>query len=219
MNRTSDDARLRRSEAPYATARTISFAVFRAYLGPMLKRVLAAAAFAACLAPAAWAAPQAAPAAAPVAPVAQPRLELTQMMGRWYEVARVPNQLQRGCQAATSDWTQAPGGFAVVQACHKGSPTGPVAEWKAKAKVDDPGANTRFKMSFFGGLISKEYRVLDHHPEQGWLILTTEDGHYLWLMSQKPVLDVAVRAQALARIKQLGFDVGRLEFPLPPAHS
>ncbi|MDB5441760.1 MAG: hypothetical protein JWP73_136, partial [Phenylobacterium sp.] len=25
-----------------------------------------------------------------------------------------------------------------------------------------------------------------------------------------------VRAEALARIKQLGFDVGRLEFPLPP---
>lgn len=178
----------------------------------MLKRALSTTAAIACLAaPAAMAA--SAPAPGPVAGAF--RIELGQMMGRWYEVARFPNQLQRGCQAGTSDWTQAPGGFAVVQACHKGSPTGPVSEWKARAKVDDPGANTRFKMSFFGGLISKEYRVLDHRPDQGWLILTTEDGHYLWLMSQKPVLAEAARAQALARIKQLGFDVSRLEFPLP----
>src|SRR5512143_1653357 len=146
---------------------------------------------------------------------AAPRIELTQMMGRWYEVARIPNQLQRGCEAGTSDWTRAGEGFAVVQACHKGKPDGPVAEWKAKARVADPATNAVFKMSFFGGLVSKEYRVLDHRPDQGWLILSTDDGRYLWLMSQRPTLPAAIRAQALARIKQLGFDIGRLEFPLP----
>jgi apolipoprotein D and lipocalin family protein len=34
-------------------------------------------------------------------------------------------------------------------------------------------------------------------------------------MSQKPSLPAAVRSEALARIKQLGFDTARLEFPLP----
>ena len=33
------------------------------------------------------------------------RIELSKMMGRWYEVARVPNQLQNGCTAGASDWT------------------------------------------------------------------------------------------------------------------
>ncbi|HSV04782.1 MAG TPA: lipocalin family protein [Phenylobacterium sp.] len=174
----------------------------------MLKRILvSAAALAACsvVSPA-----LAAPAAA------APRIELAQMTGRWYEVARTPNQLQRGCEAGTSDWTRSPGGFAVVQACHKGAPDGPVSQWRARARVADPVTNSVFKMSFFGGLVSKEYRVLDHRPDQGWLILATDDGHYLWLMSQKPTLPAAIRAQALARIKQLGFDVGRLEFPPPP---
>ncbi|MFC3067955.1 lipocalin family protein [Phenylobacterium soli] len=175
----------------------------------MLKRfILSAAALAgAALSPA-----LATPAAA--AP-AGPRIELTQMMGRWYEVARIPNQLQKGCQAGASDWTRAGDGFAVVQSCHKGAPDGPVTEWKARARSMDPATNSIFKMSFFGGLVTREYRVLDHRPEQGWLILSTDDGKYLWLMSQKPTLTAAVRAQALARIKQLGFDVGRLEFPLP----
>jgi len=174
----------------------------------MLKPILvSAAAFAACsvVSPA-----LAAPAAA------ARRIELAQMTGRWYEVARTPNQLQRGCEAGTSDWTRSTDGFAVVQACHKGAPDGPVSQWRARARVADPATNAVFKMSFFGGLISKEYRVLDHRPDQGWLILATDDGHYLWLMSQKPTLPAPIRAQALARIKQLGFDVGRLEFPLPP---
>ena len=46
-------------------------------------------------------------------------------------------------------------------------------------------------------------------------ILSTANGKYLWLMSSKPTLPAAAKAQAVARIKQLGFDVGRLEFPLP----
>lgn len=149
---------------------------------------------------------------AAVRPVAH--LEITSMMGRWYEVARFPNQIQRGCQAAASDWTRTPDGFAVIQTCHKGTPDGPLAEWKAKARVAD-ASNAKFKMSFFGGLISQEYWVLDQRVEEGWLILATHDGHYLWLMSQKPTLPVAIRNEAVARIKQLGFDTGRLEFPLP----
>jgi len=185
----------------------------------MLTRLLTgAAAFAAALSACALAASaQAAPpAVATLSSAPAPRIELTQMMGRWYEVARIPNQLQKGCQAGTSDWTRTGEGFAVVQACHKGKVDGPVSEWKARAKSLDPATNSVFKMSFFGGLVSKEYRVLDHRPADGWLILSTDDHHYLWLMSQKPTLPAPARAEALARIKQLGFDVGRLEFPLPP---
>jgi apolipoprotein D and lipocalin family protein len=176
--------------------------------------VLFAAAVSACaLAASAQAAP---PAVANLSAGPAPHIELTQMMGRWYEVARIPNQLQKGCEAGTSDWTRAGEGFAVVQACHKGKVDGPVSEWKAKARSLDPANNALFKMSFFGGLVSKEYRVLDHHAADGWLILATDDGHYLWLMSQKPVMAAPVRAQALAKIRSLGFDLSRLEFPLPP---
>ena len=154
-------------------------------------------------------------AAAP-AGAAQPvsKIELSSIMGRWYEVARVPNQLQRGCQAGASDWTRTAEGFSVVQSCHKGAPDGPRAEWRAKARPED-ATNAKFRMSFFGGLVTQEYWVLDHRPDQGWLILSTRDGKYLWLMSQKPTLPEPIKAAAIARIRQLGFDPGRLEFPLP----
>ena len=192
----------------------VSFFACHGYQPPMIKRltvlILAAVAAMAACQPAA-AEPQV-PAAA-VRPIAH--LELTKMMGRWYEVARFPNMIQKGCQAGASDWTRTAEGFSVIQTCHKGSPDGPLAEWKAKARVADPVSNAKFRMSFFGGLVSQEYWVLDQRDDQGWLILATHDGHYLWLMSNKPALPAAVRAEAVARIKQLGFDTGRLEFPLP----
>jgi apolipoprotein D and lipocalin family protein len=171
----------------------------------MMRLIAPLAAIAACLA--------AAPAAAVAAPAQ--KIELTKMMGRWYEVARLPNNTQRGCQAGTSDWAQHGDGFSVVQACHKGAPDGPLAEWKAKAKVADTATNARFKMSFFGGMVSQDYVVLEHRADQGWLILSTTNGKYLWLMSQKPTLPAQIRAQAISRIKQLGFDPGKLEYPLP----
>jgi apolipoprotein D and lipocalin family protein len=154
-------------------------------------------------------------AGAQAAPEPSRRIEINQMMGRWYEVARVPNILQKGCQAAASDWAPSATGFAVVQSCHKGTPNGPLTVWKAKATVADPATNAKLRMTFFGGVVVQNYVVLDHRPDQGWLALATADGKYLWLMSTKPTLPVAVKTQALARIRQLGFDTARLEFPLP----
>jgi apolipoprotein D and lipocalin family protein len=142
------------------------------------------------------------------------RIELSKMMGRWYEVARVPNVLQKDCVDGASEWTAQANGFAVVQTCRKSS-DGQMKVWKAKATVADPRTNAKIKMSFFGGVVSQDYVVVEHRPEQGWLVLATANGKYLWLMSQKPTLPQAIRSQAVARIRQLGFDVGRLEFPAP----
>jgi apolipoprotein D and lipocalin family protein len=155
--------------------------------------------------------------AAPVAHAAAPepasRVELTKMTGRWYEVARTPNAMQKACEAATADWTRAGAGYSVVQTCRRGTPDGPKKEWKASATPVDPVKNAKFKLSFFGGVMNQEYWVLDHRTDQGWLIMGTPGGNYVWLLSKAPQLTAAVRAQAIARIKQLGYDTSKLEFP------
>lgn len=146
------------------------------------------------------------------APEPARKLDISGMAGRWYEVARIPNKVQNGCGEGTVEWKRVADGYSVVQACRKSTGR---KEWKARAKVIDPQTNAKFKMTFFGGMLSQEYWVLDSRPEQGWLILGTPGGNYLWLMSQRPSLGEAVKAQALTRVRQLGYDVGRLEFPKP----
>ena len=62
----------------------------------------------------------------------------------------------------------------MVQACHQGSLSAPVTEWKARAKVLDPSTNAKLQMTFFNGLVRQEYWVLDHRSDQGWLILQND---------------------------------------------
>jgi apolipoprotein D and lipocalin family protein len=144
------------------------------------------------------------------------KLELTSLTGRWYEVARLPNKIQGDCQGATSEWRRTAGEtYSVVQTCHKGSASGQKMEWKAKAQVANPGANTRLKMSFFGGMVNQEYWVLDHETAKGWIILGTPGGRHLWLMAQRPTLPASAKAEAVARVRALGFDVNRLIFGEP----
>ncbi|OXE35475.1 MAG: lipocalin [Phenylobacterium zucineum] len=148
-------------------------------------------------------------------PISPPtiRLDSDKMLGRWYEIARLPNTIQNDCQGGTSDWVRTEAGFQVIQTCHKGALSAPATEWHARARMVDPKTNTKFKVTYFGGLLTVDYWVLDTRAEQGWVIVATPNGRSLWLMSQQPSLPAAAKSQAVARIKQLGFDVTSLEFP------
>jgi apolipoprotein D and lipocalin family protein len=135
--------------------------------------------------------------------------------GRWYEIARTPNTLQKDCQGATSDFQGfEDGAFTVVDTCHKGGPTGPVKIIKARAKIVPASDNTRFRMAFFGGLIHQEYWILDHADDDSWAVMATPGGNYVWLLSRRPSLPPRVQAAALARVSALGYAPSRLIFPV-----
>jgi apolipoprotein D and lipocalin family protein len=132
--------------------------------------------------------------------------------GRWYEIARTPNTLQKDCEGATSDFEDFTGAaFEVIDTCHAGSPTGPARVLRAKAKMLPGSENTRFRMGFFGGLVHQDYWILDHADDGAWAIMATPGGNYVWLLARRPALPPSVMAAAMARIRQLGY--ARLVFP------
>lgn len=134
--------------------------------------------------------------------------------GRWYEIARTPNTMQKDCQGATSDFQGLAGGvFTLVETCHRGSPTGVAKTIKARARIVPASENTRFRMSLFGGLIHQEYWILDHADDNSWAVMGTPGGNYVWLLSRRPSLPATVRAAALARVGALGYAPSRLIFP------
>ncbi len=151
------------------------------------------------------------------APPPKKPVELERLMGRWHEIARVPNPRQKGCEAPTAEW--APGSaeqFSVTQTCRQGSPTGPLKVFKAKARVVDPKTQAKVKLSFFGGVISQEYWILDRADDYSWAVMGTPGGNYMWLLSRRPELPVQSRGDVMARVKALGFDPAKLEYPKQP---
>jgi apolipoprotein D and lipocalin family protein len=134
--------------------------------------------------------------------------------GRWYEIARTPNTMQKDCQAPTTDFQGATdGAFSVVETCHKGSPLGPAKVVKVRAKILRPPDNTRFRMSFLGGMVHQEYWIVDHADDNAWAVMGTPGGNYVWLLSRRPTLPPAVLATALGRMESLGYARARLIYP------
>jgi apolipoprotein D and lipocalin family protein len=134
--------------------------------------------------------------------------------GRWYEIARTSNKMQADCLASTTDFSGWRGGaFSAVQTCHKGSPAGPAETRSVEGHVLPASGNAKMQLAILGGLLSREYWILDHADDNNWLIMATSDGRYVWLMSRQPVIPATVRAAAVGRMQQLGLNLTRLAFP------
>jgi apolipoprotein D and lipocalin family protein len=115
-------------------------------------------------------------AAAPLdMPAAQTPLDTDRIMGRWYEILRAPNKLQRNCFAAYQVWSRKGDAYSIEQVCHRDGPEGRLAEVSGAATPLNP-QHTLFDASFFGGLIHAKYVLADHAPDYSWLIATTADG-------------------------------------------
>ncbi|MGZ3312930.1 MAG: lipocalin family protein [Caulobacteraceae bacterium] len=151
-------------------------------------------------------------AAAPVEMLAAqaPQLDTDKIMGRWYEILRAPNKLQKNCFAAYQVWSRKGETYAIQQVCHRDSPAGRLAEVSGDAKPLNP-QKTLFDASFFGGLIHAKYVLADHAPDYSWLIATTADDRFPKLLARAPALPAAEQDALKQHMAHMGFDVNRLE--------
>ncbi len=148
--------------------------------------------------------------ASPLAPEPRKPIDPSRYLGRWYEIARVPNTLQDRCEGATSDWTQRDDNqYVVVQTCHIGSPSGPTKVWRGSAHLIAP---SKIRIGFFGGIVHQDYWVIDRDDNYSWSIMGTPDPRYVWIMSRRPVLTADQKAALIARARALGYDTGRLVY-------
>jgi apolipoprotein D and lipocalin family protein len=149
--------------------------------------------------------------AAANAPEPRRPIDLDRFMGRWYEILRTPNDAQKNCFGAFQVWSQvSPGRFNIAQTCHRDSPEGPERHVQTGARVLDPPADTKFEASFFAGLIRRDYWVLDHAEDYGWMIASTSNGKYISLLARKPGMAKRQIEALTARIAAMGLAIDRL---------
>jgi apolipoprotein D and lipocalin family protein len=163
----------------------------------------------------------AATAQAAVPPQPAKPVDLTRYAGRWYEIARLPNKIQDGCALGAIEWGHGSGSasFSVTQSCRMDTAQVREKVWHASGRVTDPPKNTKIHLSFFGGLISQDYWVLDRGDDYSWCILSTPSPKYLWILSRQPVITAAQKAAVVARARDMGFDVSHLIFDHQPPSS
>ena len=75
--------------------------------------------------------------------------------------------------------------------------------------ADARGPNTKLRVTFFWPF-SGNYWIIDLDPEYRWAVVGEPGRDYLWVLSREPQLDAALYQQIVERVKQQGFDTGKL---------
>lgn len=138
-------------------------------------------------------------------------VDLQKYVGKWYEVASIPQSFQKQCVAnTTAEYSLADDGLIkVLNSCDTDKGKRSVAE--ARAKVIDKKTNSKLKVTFvkifdwifaFGG----NYWILDLAPDYSYALIGDPTREYAWILSRTPSFAPELFIKAEATFKALGYD-------------
>jgi apolipoprotein D and lipocalin family protein len=131
-------------------------------------------------------------------------VEVPRYMGRWYEIAKLPNRFQASCASDTvARYRLTDDGVEVLNRCRRAD--GSVDSIQGRATVVAGSAGARLRVSFFRPFYG-DYWVLALDPAYETVLVGEPSRRYAWILSRSPVLDEARLQALLARAKVLGFD-------------
>ena len=138
-----------------------------------------------------------------------PHVDLNRYVGRWYEIARLPNRFEKKCAGSvTATYSlRTDGKIEVVNRCRKSS--GDYTTATGKAKVVDKTTNAKLKVSFFWPFYG-DYWILDLGDDYEYAVVGAPNRKYLWILSRNPQMDENVYRQLLAKMAAHGFKIEQM---------
>lgn len=141
------------------------------------------------------------------------QVELERYMGRWYEIAKIPNRFQRKCDRdTTATYTLRPdGNVTVVNRCLREDGREIVA--RGLAKVEDPATGAKLKVSFVSFLGIRlfwgKYWVIGLDPDYQWALVGEPGRKYGWILARGTGLNGEQWESVRRILRQRGYDPAR----------
>jgi len=137
--------------------------------------------------------------------------DLNRYLGKWYEIARLPNPFEKELVNVTATYSlRSDGKVKVVNEGYKKTLYGKhqVAVGKAKfAKSPDKGY---LRVSFFW-IFYGDYMIVELDPDYQCAMVASSHK-YLWILAREPKMDRGVLENLIKRAQELGFDTSKLYF-------
>lgn len=153
---------------------------------------------------------------------AVPSLDLTRYVGKWYEIARLPNRFQTSCaDNVTAEYrTRTDGNIDVINRCRKADGSVEVAAGMARVLVASAPAgsatNSKLQVRFAPAWLSwiafvwGDYWVLALAPDYSYAVVGEPGRKYCWILSRSSQLPEATYQIAVAAAAAQGFAVSQL---------
>lgn len=145
-----------------------------------------------------------------------PSVNLSELQGKWYEIARLPRTTQVDCHGTTAFYTRAAdGSLSLVNQCNVGGASGPLQTVSMKATVPDTSVPAKLALDVGG--YTGDYWVLEVGANYEYAVIGHPSRLYLWILSRTPTLDEQTLSGILDRARSKSFDTTQLEYtPQPP---
>jgi len=134
------------------------------------------------------------------------KVDPSRYMGRWYEIARLPNRFQNGCVGSYTDYSlRDDGQISVLNSC-RDEKDDKLRQVKGRAWVVDHASNARLKVSFFWPFRS-DYWIIKLGKEYEYTVVASPNRKYLWVLSRTPTMNDDLYADIMKEVERQGFDV------------
>ena len=132
-------------------------------------------------------------------------------MGLWYEVARLPNLIEKNLRKVTEEYSLNDDGTMKVITKAYNIKNGKLKEASGKIKFAGAPNVGMLKVSYLGP-VYLSYNILDIDADYRYALVSGSSLNYLWILSRETKLPGNIKAQFLNTAKSVGFDVSKLEW-------
>jgi apolipoprotein D and lipocalin family protein len=149
-----------------------------------------------------------------------PRVELARYLGKWYEIATIPQRFQKGCTGVTATYTLRPdGNVKVLNECRKDSLNGKYKSITGKAWVTDRATNAKLKVQFFWPFSGAYWIIELDSANYQYAVVGHPGRKYLWILSRTPQMSETLYGGLLGRLQNVhGYDISKLKRTPQPAN-
>lgn len=139
-------------------------------------------------------------------------VDVERYLGRWHEIARLPNSFEENCFNVTADYSRNDdGSIRVLNTCR--DKEGNVTETAdGEARIVDAATNARLEVSFFGPFWG-DYWIIGLADDYSWALVGEPSGRYLWILARSTEISPELTTDLLSRLTSLGYDTTKLEYP------
>jgi len=140
-------------------------------------------------------------------------VDLERYIGKWYEIAAIPQRFQAGCAATTAQYSlRDDGHIGVVNSCRLKD--GSIKNARGTAWAVDE-SNAKLKVRFFWPF-SGDYWIIELAEDYSYAVVGHPNRDYLWILARSSEMESALFDTLMESIgTKHGYDLSKIVKTLP----
>ena len=137
-------------------------------------------------------------------------VDIDKYLGKWYEIARLPNSFEKGLICCTADYSMREDGkITVLNSGHPDKNPEKVETAKGKAWLPDKDVTSKLKVQFFWPFRG-DYYIFHLDDDYQYVLVGAPNRKYLWLLSRTPAIEDALFNELMEIAKTNDFDISTI---------